>query len=174
MQCQRQPIHLVARVPVILALVSMLFVASGHVVCSQPTRTIKIVVPYTPGSPSDIMARLLAEEINRAQGPTMVVENRPGGSAAIGTEAVARAAPDGSTLLIATTAFVISPHLQKLSYDPLTSFEPICNLTVRPPSLSSAAHPPTSRSPILRRRALTARRLDGGGRRPASTVHIAF
>jgi hypothetical protein len=93
----------------------------------------------------DIMARLLAEEINRAQGPTMVVENRPGGSAAIGTEAVARAAPDGSTLLIATTAFVISPHLRKLSYDPLTSFEPICN---RPPSLSSAAHPPTSRSPI--------------------------
>ena len=175
MQCQRQPIHLVARVPVILALVSMLFVASGHVVCSQPTRTIKIVVPYTPGSPSDIMARLLAEEINRAQGPTMVVENRPGGSAAIGTEAVARATPDGSTLLIATTAFVISPHLRKLSYDPLTSFEPICNLTSSPTVLVvSSASSYQSLTDLLDAGRSQPGVLTVAGVGPASTVHIAF
>ena len=98
----------------------------------ETSRTIKLVVPYTPGSPSDIMARMLMEEISRAQGPKTVVENRSGGSTAIGTEAVARAAPDGGTLLIATTALIINSHLRKLNYHPLTSFEPICNLASSP------------------------------------------
>src|SRR2546430_12540074 len=62
---------------------------------SQPAGTIKIVVPYTPGSGPDILSRLMAEQIGRAQGPTVVVENRPGGGTVIGTEAVERAEPDG-------------------------------------------------------------------------------
>ena len=64
----------------------------------------------------------------------MVVENRPGASNTIGTEAVARSAPDGNTIVITTPEFVINAHLRKLSYDPLTSFEPVCNL-VRSPQL---------------------------------------
>ena len=61
-----------------------------------PTKqTLKIVVPYAPGGGADILARLLAEQISRTQGSTMVIENRPGAGAAIGAEAVSRAAPDG-------------------------------------------------------------------------------
>jgi tripartite-type tricarboxylate transporter receptor subunit TctC len=62
----------------------------------------------------------------------MVVENRPGASNTIGTEAASRAAPDGNTLLIATPEFVINPHVRKLNYDPLTAFTPVCYLARSP------------------------------------------
>src|SRR6266699_3418214 len=90
---------------------------------SQATRTIKIVVPFPPGGVLDILARVLAEQIGRAQGTTMIVENRPGAGGVIGTEAVSRATPDGNTLLVNSSSFITIPHLQKLNYDPLTSFE---------------------------------------------------
>ncbi|HEX4828886.1 MAG TPA: tripartite tricarboxylate transporter substrate binding protein [Xanthobacteraceae bacterium] len=99
---------------------------------SQNARTVKIVVPYPAGGTADILARILGEQISRTEGVTLLTENRPGASAVIGTEAVSRAAPDGSTLLITSTAFLIAPHLRKLNYDPLTSFEPICQLVSTP------------------------------------------
>jgi tripartite-type tricarboxylate transporter receptor subunit TctC len=104
----------------------------GHDARSQTTRTVKIVIPVAPDGGLDFLARLLAEQIGRAQGLTMVIENRPGAGAVIGTEAVSRAAPDGNTLLITTPSFVISPHLRKVNYDPVTSFEPICQLARSP------------------------------------------
>jgi tripartite-type tricarboxylate transporter receptor subunit TctC len=99
---------------------------------AQSSRTIKLIVPSTPGGGADVLARLLADQIGKAQGQTVVVENRPGAGNTIGTEAVSRAAPDGNTLLITTPEFVINPHLRKLSYDPLTSFAPICTLARSP------------------------------------------
>jgi tripartite-type tricarboxylate transporter receptor subunit TctC len=107
-------------------------VLSGGEAWSQTTRTIKIVVPFTAGGGADILARLLAEQIGRAQGATMVIENRPGAGTVIATEAVARAAPDGSTVLIVGNSFVINPNLRKVNYDPLTGFEPVCHLTRSP------------------------------------------
>ena len=100
---------------------------------SQTTaRTIKLVVPYPPGGTADIVARLLGEQIARASGPPVVVENRPGGGTAIGSEAVARAAADGNTLLINSPEFVISPHLRRPNYDPLAGFEFVCHLVNSP------------------------------------------
>jgi tripartite-type tricarboxylate transporter receptor subunit TctC len=110
---------------------TVLLTLTGHDASPQ-TRTIKIVVASSPGGVNDIMARLLAEQIGRTQGPTIVVENRPGAGEAIGTEAVARAAPDGNTVLIAANPFIINPQMRKVSYDPLTSFEPICHLVSSP------------------------------------------
>ncbi len=104
---------------------------SGQAAQAQ-SRTIKLIVPSTAGGGADVLARLLADQIGKAQGQTMVVENRPGAGNTIGTEAVARAAPDGNTLLITTPEFVINSHLKKLSYDPLTSFAPICYLARSP------------------------------------------
>jgi tripartite-type tricarboxylate transporter receptor subunit TctC len=95
-------------------------------------RTIKIINPFPPGGTADIIARLVTEQVGRAQGVTFVIENRPGAGTVIGAEEVARAAPDGNTLLINTSALLISAHLRKLNFDPLTSFEPICNLTQSP------------------------------------------
>ncbi|AMN40935.1 Bug family tripartite tricarboxylate transporter substrate binding protein [Rhodoplanes sp. Z2-YC6860] len=99
---------------------------------AQSSRTIKIIVPSTAGGGADVLARMLADQIGKAQSQTMVVENRPGAGNTIGTEAVARAAADGNTLLITTPEFVINPHLRKLNYDPLTSFAPICYLARSP------------------------------------------
>src|SRR5436309_6274732 len=85
---------------------------------SQAARTIKIVVPIPPGGAGDMQARLLAEQVGRMQGLSVFVENRPGAANIIGTEAVSRAAPDGNTLLVIAAAFVVNPHVRKLSYDP--------------------------------------------------------
>jgi tripartite-type tricarboxylate transporter receptor subunit TctC len=74
----------------------------------------------------------LTEQVGRTQGVTLVVENRPGAGTIIGTEAVARAAPDGSTLLITAPYLVIAPHLRKTNFDALTAFEPICYLVSSP------------------------------------------
>src|SRR5260370_21441536 len=114
-----------------VALVILLMMSGGAAWC-QTAKTIKIVVPYAPGSGPDILGRLLAEQVGRQNGPTMVVEDRPGAGTVIGTEAVARAAPDGSTVLIVAPSFVINPSLRKVNYDPLTNFEPICHLAATP------------------------------------------
>jgi tripartite-type tricarboxylate transporter receptor subunit TctC len=84
--------------------VTLLTLSSQGAWSQATTRTIRIVVPFPPGGGNDVMARLLAEQIGRTQGLTMVVENRPGAGTAIGTNAVSRAAPDGNTLLILGTA----------------------------------------------------------------------
>jgi tripartite-type tricarboxylate transporter receptor subunit TctC len=100
---------------------------------SQSARPIRVVLPFAPGGPADAMARLLAEQIGSAGGPTMVIESRPGAGTEIATEYVSRAAPDGNTLLIISPSFVVLPHLRKLNYDPLTDFAPICELAEFPP-----------------------------------------
>jgi tripartite-type tricarboxylate transporter receptor subunit TctC len=100
---------------------------AGHAAWSQ-TRTIKIVVPFGPDTSIDILARLLAEQIGRAQGLIPVIENRPGAGSIIATEAVAGAPHDGNTVLLVGNTLVINPHLRKVNYNPLTSFEPICYL----------------------------------------------
>jgi tripartite-type tricarboxylate transporter receptor subunit TctC len=117
---------------------------------SQATRTIKIVVGAAPGGSTDITARLMAEVIGRAQGVTMVVENRPGAGGIVGTEAVARAAPDGNTLLMISNAFLVDAQLRKVSYHPVASFEPISLLVESPPVLVvNAASPYRSLADLL-------------------------
>jgi tripartite-type tricarboxylate transporter receptor subunit TctC len=143
---------------------------------AQITGAIKIIVPVPPGGSPDILARLLADQIGRAHGLTIVVENRPGAAGALATDVVARAKADGGTLLMgAPPAFVIHPHLRKLTYDPLTSFEPICNL-VRSPTVIVVNE--TSRYRTLAD-LLNAGRANPGeltvaGIGPASVIHIAF
>jgi len=105
---------------------------SGPNAWSQSTRTIKIIVPVPAGGGNDILARLLGEEISRTHGTAIVVENRPGAGSAIGSEAVSRAVPDGNTPLTNAANMLIAPHLRKVNYDPLTSFEPICYLVAVP------------------------------------------
>jgi tripartite-type tricarboxylate transporter receptor subunit TctC len=105
---------------------------SGHDARSESARTIKLVVPVPAGASTDFVARLMAEQISRAQGVTMVIENRPGASGMIGTEAVSRAAPDGTTLLMTANTYLIDAQVRKASYHPVTSFEPICFLVESP------------------------------------------
>jgi tripartite-type tricarboxylate transporter receptor subunit TctC len=108
------------------AVVSLLALG-GQSGWAQPQRTIRIIIPFPPGGATDIVGRVLADQISRTQGISAIVESRPGAGSVIGTEAVARAAPDGNTLLMPANSFVINRIVRKLSYDPL-SFEPICVL----------------------------------------------
>jgi len=101
--------------------------ALGWAQSNWPSKAIKIVVPYAPGGANDILARVVAEKLAPALGQSVVVENRAGAGAAIGTEYVARATPDGYTLLMAASGpIVFNPALvAKLAYNPLTDLAPI-------------------------------------------------
>jgi tripartite-type tricarboxylate transporter receptor subunit TctC len=107
---------------------------------SFPAKPVRIVVGYAPGGATDIVGRLIAQKLSDATGQSFFVENRPGASATIASELVARAAPDGYTLLIAaTTSHSILPSLMKLSYDPQRDFAPVSLLATSP--LLLALHP---------------------------------
>jgi len=99
----------------------------------QSNRTIKIVLPFAPGGPAYNAIRILGQQISATGGPTIVVEPHPGAGTAIGTELVATATPDGSTLGVISNSFVLLPQTRKVNYDPLTDFAPICNLVDFPP-----------------------------------------
>jgi len=91
-----------------------------------PNRPVRIVVPFAPGGATDVVARLLSQKLSEALKQPVVIDNRPGANGIIGTDAVARAAPDGYTLLLNTAgAQTLSPVLYKASYEPLNSFAPI-------------------------------------------------
>jgi tripartite-type tricarboxylate transporter receptor subunit TctC len=124
----RSAIALAAAV-VVAAAVSLLEVAGAS---SQTARPIKVVVPYPPGGGADVLARVVSNAIGAMQGPTMVVEDRPGAGTLIGTEDVVRATPDGNTLLFSNNSLLLVPHLRTLDYDPLTSLEPICTVASTP------------------------------------------
>jgi tripartite-type tricarboxylate transporter receptor subunit TctC len=117
---------------VIAALATLAVAFVHHDARSQTARTVKFIVPSAPAGVNDIMARLLGEQVSRAQNVTVVIDNRPGAGEVIGTEAAMRAPADGNTLLFVANPFVINPHLRKTNYDPLTSFEPICQLVSAP------------------------------------------
>ena len=92
---------------------------------AYPSRPIRMVVPFPPGGSSDILGRILADRFGRILNASVVVENRPGGTTQIGTEAVANATADGYTLLLAAaTSFTVLPNLRKLNFN-LDSFEAI-------------------------------------------------
>ena len=110
----------------------VVLVLSSQSVWPQSGRTIHLIVPVPPGASTDAVARLMAEQIGRAQGVTIVVENRPGASGMIGTEAVSRAAPDGNTLLMTANTYLIDAQTRKANYHPVTAFDPICYLVQSP------------------------------------------
>ena len=93
---------------------------------SYPTRPVRLIAASAPGGTSDILARLLAQHLGAELGQTFVVDNRAGASGIIGTDLVAKAAPDGHTLLLIQPSLTINPHIfAKVPYDPVRDFAPI-------------------------------------------------
>jgi tripartite-type tricarboxylate transporter receptor subunit TctC len=97
-----------------------------------PKRPIELVVPFVAGGATDNIARLMAQRFSESWGQTVVVNNRAGGGSTIGTNAVAKAPPDGHTLLVTTIGFAINAGLQKLPYDPVGDFTPVTELASLP------------------------------------------
>jgi len=103
---------------------------------TYPAKPIKMIVPYTPGSPVDVLARVVTQAASHELNQTIVLDNRPGAGTTIGTKAAAESAPDGYTIIIAATSFIIAASLYpKLDYDPIKSFAPVAMLAVAPQTL---------------------------------------
>jgi len=104
-----------------------------------PSKPIRMVVPFPPGGATNVVARIIAQKLGDEWGQTVVVDNRPGGNTIIGTEAVAKAPPDGYTILMVLNNFVITPLLQAAPYDPLKDFAPVA--TVASGEILLVVHP---------------------------------
>jgi tripartite-type tricarboxylate transporter receptor subunit TctC len=114
------------------ALICALAVAFAAPVYAQsyPSKPIKLVVPFGPGGPTDVAARIVAQVLPSALGQSVVIENRPGAGGAVGSKSVANAEPDGATLLVGTSATLgVVPALMKNpGYDPIKSFAPVAKV----------------------------------------------
>ena len=105
----------------------------GTAAAVYPERPVSIVVPFAPGGANDVVIRAIQQPLAEALGQTIVVENRGGAGGSVGAAYAARAKPDGYTLLMAATGFVVNPSLyDKVQYDPLKDFEAVTELTTFP------------------------------------------
>jgi tripartite-type tricarboxylate transporter receptor subunit TctC len=124
----------------IVPALSLCLVASGAIAQAYPAKPVRLIVPFAAGGSTDIIARVLGQKLNELWGQPVLVDNRAGGSTVIGTEIVAKSAPDGHTLLVTPAPFTIVPSLmQKLPYDPQKDFEPITLINTTP--LVVVVHP---------------------------------
>ncbi len=107
--------------------------APGVLAQPYPSRAIKVIVPFSPGGFTDVVARILQTQLGAALGQPVVIENKPGAGSTIGTAEVAKARPDGYTLAMISTTHVISPHLyRQMPYDAIKDFAPVMKLAEGP------------------------------------------
>jgi tripartite-type tricarboxylate transporter receptor subunit TctC len=119
-----------------IGLIALALIAAGFAAASAeayPSRTVTIIVPYTPGGPTDTLARILADAMRRSLGEAVIVENVAGAGSTIGVARVAHASPDGYTICIGTwTSHVGAPAIYPVQYDVLADFAPVSLLPIAP------------------------------------------
>jgi tripartite-type tricarboxylate transporter receptor subunit TctC len=114
--------------------------ACGAAFADYPERPLRAIVPFTPGGPNDILARVISPMLTKAIGQTVIVENRPGADGRIGIEALAKAAPDGYTILFSGGAVALIPAIKRnVPYDPIRDIQPVSELGISPYVI--AVHP---------------------------------
>jgi tripartite-type tricarboxylate transporter receptor subunit TctC len=155
-----------------LALACFALLAHGQ---TYPARPVKMVVPFSPGGPNDIIARLIGNKLGEALGQQMVIDNRPGGGGNIGTDAVAKAPPDGYTLLSAGPgSLIMNPVLMKVPYDTARDFAPVSLMAHAPNVL--VVHPSVPAKTVKELLALARAqpgRLNYASSGPGSSAHVA-
>lgn len=112
-----------------LCLVSLALCLGTAAAQQYPVRPVRIIVPLTPGGGVDTIARVIADHYSQALGQRFIVDNRPGAGGTIGVETVAKAAPDGHTLLVSSSSMVTNAAIQAQRYDPIRDFQPVTKLT---------------------------------------------
>lgn len=155
-------------------LLSMLGVLAAVPALAQtyPARTVRLIVPFPPGGGNDVLGRMFSQRMSESLGQTIVVDNRPGGGGNIGTELVARAAPDGYTLLYTTNSFAVGPALYaKLGYE-LKELAPITQVAIFP--ILVVTHPSVPAKSVKELVALARKRggLNYGSTGTGSTNHL--
>jgi tripartite-type tricarboxylate transporter receptor subunit TctC len=99
---------------------------------NYPSRAVRVIVPFAAGGATSVIARLVAQKLSDEWRQPVIVDNRPGGATAVGTEVVFRSAPDGYTILFGSSSFAINATLRKTPYDPIRDFAPVTRLTRSP------------------------------------------
>jgi tripartite-type tricarboxylate transporter receptor subunit TctC len=124
----------------------VLLFASAAAAQTYPSRQITLVVPFAPGGPADFLGRLIGQKMSEDLGQQIVVDNRPGANTIIGAQAVAKAAPDGYTLLMAIDGtLVMNPFLySKLAYDPFKDFVPVSLIALVPSAVTGNINVPVN------------------------------
>ena len=123
-----------------LSVLLVCFAAASGWAQTYPSHAVKVIVPWTPGQATDIAARVVAQKLQDALGQPFVIDNKPGAGGSIGTDAVVKSAPDGYTLLAASSGpLSIMPHLQKTPYEPLRDLAPVSLVAATPFAL--VVHP---------------------------------
>lgn len=111
----------------------LIMAASTAVAQKYPNKPVRLIVPFAAGGATDVPTRIVAAKLSERLGQQFVVDNRPGAGGAVGTSAASRAEPDGYTVLMSATPFVVSPHMyKKLDYDPLKDFEQVAQFGAAP------------------------------------------
>jgi tripartite-type tricarboxylate transporter receptor subunit TctC len=130
----------------IAAAISLLASASLAAAQPYPNRTITLIVPFAPGGPADVLGRIIGQKLSEEFGQQVVIDNRSGANTIVGAQAVARAKPDGYTLLLAIDGtLVMNPFLySKLPYDPFKDFEPITLVAAVPSAITAAITTPVT------------------------------
>jgi tripartite-type tricarboxylate transporter receptor subunit TctC len=116
------------------ATLALAWQASAHAQAPYPDKPIRLVVPFPPGSGTDIVGRLLAQEVSNAWSQPVIVDNRPGASTIVGTEIVANSSPDGYTMVMASNNHAMNPSLfaKKLPFDPQKDFAAVAQVAILP------------------------------------------
>ena len=109
-----------------------------------PAKPVKLVIPFPPGGSNDVVGRVIAQQLGERLGQQVVVDNRGGAGGVIGTEMVAKASPDGYTLLFISSAFAANSSLYKLPYDPVKAFVPVAMIAAGPNVLAVAPNLPVN------------------------------
>lgn len=118
---------------VVLAVPAMAYAQTGSIGAPYPSKPMRIVVPFPPGGGTDKLARMMAARLAVTMGQPVIVDNRPGAGGVLGTDLVAKSAPDGHTLLIITAAFTMGAAMRtKLPYDPINDLAPVTIFAIAP------------------------------------------
>jgi tripartite-type tricarboxylate transporter receptor subunit TctC len=135
----------------VLAAAALCALAGNARAQGYPAKPVKIVVGFAAGGPTDVIARIVAQDMSASLGQSFVVENRPGANAIIATEAVAHSAPDGYTLLFSSLSLLVNAILPetRAKYDPFKDFAPVCNAAVLPMVIVTSPATPADSMPEL-------------------------
>lgn len=123
---------LIERVLRVVAAGMLAVFAAGHAAAQQayPARQVRVIVPFPPGGSNDVVARLVSQKLTEIWGQQVLIDNRPGGNTIIGSEALIKSPPDGYTLMLTSSAHVITPLLIPTPYDALKDFGPVATLAI--------------------------------------------
>jgi tripartite-type tricarboxylate transporter receptor subunit TctC len=159
----------------LIGILAVLFASAAFGADAYPARTVRVIVPFAPGGGTDIVARILGQQLSQKLGQSFVIENRPAGSGIVGADLVAKAPADGYTLLFAFSSLSSSAKLfSHLPYDPIRDFAPVALATTSPLlAVVPASLPAKSVSEFIAHAKAHPGKLNYGSSGPGSSPHLA-